>query len=72
MKYKETVYSEGYALKVVPEDRAIDVLHHLVTGGLLGGRSLDGVTLEEVEPSEAQKKGAKRLARAMRAESAKD
>ena len=31
---------------VKPEDRETDVLHFLMTGQLLGGRSMEGVTWE--------------------------
>ena len=48
-------YTQGYSLKVTPSDRSIDVFHHLTTGGLLGGRSLDGVTWEEVNDPELNK-----------------
>ena len=47
-KYKHVVFSEGFSIKVTPEDRAVDVMHYLLTGGLLGGKSLEGVTYEEV------------------------
>lgn len=48
-EYKAVTYGTGRCFKVTPTDRGADVLHHLVTGGLLGGRSLGGVTWEEVE-----------------------
>ena len=44
MKYEQKVYSKGYTLEVDPSDRGPDVLHFLITGHLLGGRSLEGVT----------------------------
>lgn len=52
-------YSTGFAIKVTPEDRATDVMHHLTTGGLLGGRSLDGVTWEYLNNQELDSYAAK-------------
>jgi len=51
--YENVTYGRGYALKVTPEDRSADVMHYLITGGLLGGRSLDGVTWTEVKAETA-------------------
>ena len=68
-KYKKTVYGKGWAIKVTPDDRAADVMHYLITGGLLGGRSLDGVTWEEAEDKDylrIKKRSAKMLAHFMR------
>lgn len=42
-KYDHKVYGTGFALKVDPPERASDVMHYLVTGHLMCGRSLDGV-----------------------------
>jgi len=61
-KYQHTVYAKGWAIKVNPPERSHEVMHYLMTGGLLGGRSLDGVTWEEVEPDNS---AAKALGRAM-------
>ena len=68
-EYRQVTYGKGYAIKVTPEDRAVDVMHYLITGGLLGGRSLGGVTWEEAEDEEYEKiqeKRAKMLAASMR------
>ena len=46
---QHVTYGTGFIVKSVPESRAEDVMHFLVTGGLLGGRSLDGVTWEVLE-----------------------
>lgn len=53
-------YKCGFALKVIPEDRSADVLHYLMTGYLLGGRSLDGVTWEKIESGKYNKIAEKR------------
>jgi len=55
MKYEHKVYAKGFALKVTPSDRAVDVMHAAITGtGTgLGGRSLDGVELEVVDKPDA-------------------
>lgn len=45
-EYKHVTYGKAWSMEVTPEDRAVDVLHYLTTGGLLGGRSLEGVTWE--------------------------
>lgn len=57
-------YSNGCTLKVTPEDRTEDVIHFLITGHLLGGRSLDGVAWEQVEGSSIKKR-AEALRRSM-------
>jgi len=54
-KYDAKTYGQGFVLKVDPPDRAGDVIHYLTTGGLMGGRSLDGVTWEQVEDPERVK-----------------
>jgi hypothetical protein len=56
------VYGSGFALKVTPEDRSTDVLHYLLTGHLLGGRTLEGVEWEELEVNEEYRKLQKRRA----------
>lgn len=62
-KYKHVTYGKGFVIKVDPHGRAADVLHNMITGGLLGGRSLDGVEIELLkQPDEATKA----LSRAMR------
>lgn len=61
-KYTHKTYSTGYALKVTPPYRSMDVLHYLTTGHLLGDRSLDGVIWEEIK----NPKATKALARSMR------
>ena len=66
MKYEDKTYGKGWSVKVDPGDRCADVLHYLMFGTLLGGRSLDGVTWTDEEPSEAARKSAKRLAASMR------
>jgi len=61
-------YGVGFSIKVTPEDRSEDVLHYLITGYLLGDRSLEVVTWEEVEDEEytkLQKKRANQLAKDM-------
>jgi len=66
MKYEQKTYGKGWSITVDPGDRAADVLHYLMFGTLLGGRSLDGVTWEENKaPAEALKR-AKMLAASMR------
>lgn len=45
-------YGMGVAIKVTPEDRSADVMHYLITGHLLGDRSLEGVTWEDIEGEE--------------------
>ena len=55
MTAETKTYGTGFAVKVTPEDRSVDVLHYLTTGGLLGGRSLDGVIWEEVKDEEYNK-----------------
>ncbi len=68
-EYKQVTYGKGWAIRVTPEDRAADVMHHLITGGLLGGRTLDGVTWEEAEGVEyaaLRKRRANMLAASMR------
>lgn len=63
-KYKHTVYSKGFAVKVTPSDRAADVMHAMITGSDKGlcGRSIDGVEIEIVDSPDATKM----LARSMR------
>jgi len=63
MKYQQKTYGKGFALKVTPEDRSVDLMHYLTVGSLLGGRSLEGVTWEKVD---INKTSASRLADAMR------
>lgn len=46
MKYDHVTYGKGYTVIVEPQDRAADVMHNIITGGLLGGRSLEGVAVE--------------------------
>jgi hypothetical protein len=53
-------YGKGFALEVTPKDRSADVLHYVLTGNLLGGRSLDGVTWEQVDDSEFNRINEKR------------
>lgn len=48
MKYNHITYGKGFALEVDPPTRAADVIHYLLTGGLLGEKSLDGVVWKEV------------------------
>lgn len=48
-EYKHVTYGKGFTLEVTPKDRGADVMHYLITGHLLGGRSLDGVTWVETE-----------------------
>ena len=64
-EYVHKVYATGFAIKVTPEDRGVDVMHNIITGGLLGGRSLEGVTAEEVEHSDAAKRSANAFRRDM-------
>lgn len=61
-EYNHVVYRKGFAIDVTPEERSADVMHYLITGGLLGGRSLEGVTWEEVD-NPAYKKACERSAR---------
>jgi len=49
--YIHKTYAKGFAINVTPGDRCADVLHYLMFGTFLGGRSLEGVTWEEVEQS---------------------
>jgi len=65
-EYQHVTYGKGFTLRVTPEDRAADVIHFLITGALLGGKSLDGVTWEEVENEVAEKRSIQ-LAKDMRA-----
>lgn len=62
-KYEHKTYGTGFVLKVEPEDRAADVSHYLITGHLLGGRSLYGVVWEKVNDS---KYATKELSKSMR------
>lgn len=50
--FERVTYGKRLVLKVEPEDRAADVMHYVITGGLLGGRSLEGVTWEEIDEEE--------------------
>lgn len=59
-RYEIKTYGTGIAVKVTPKDRSEDVLYYLITGQLMGGRSLDGVTWEEVDNSEYNKLALKR------------
>ena len=54
-KYTHKTVSQGCALKVTPSDRSMDVLHYLITGYLMGKRSLDDVSWEEIENPHATK-----------------
>jgi hypothetical protein len=70
MKHEQKTYGKGWSITVDPSDRAADVLHYLICGTLLGGRSLDGVTWEEnknKELEEVANNRAKFLAASMRA-----
>ena len=53
-KYETETYGTGFILRVTPQDRSADVMHYLITGHLLGSRSLDGVTWEEVDDEAMQ------------------
>ena len=67
MNYEHKTYGKGRSITVNPGDRAADVLHYLICGTLLGGRSLDGVTWEEnKEPKEAANNRVKFLTASMR------
>ncbi len=50
----------GWAIKVTPPDRGADVIHYLITGQLFCGRSLEGVTWEQVEDKRLDKWNASR------------
>ncbi len=66
---RHEIYGKGWAVKVIPEDRAIDVQHYLLTGHLLGGRSLDGVQITEIvdkEYEEISKRREKALTHSMK------
>ena len=41
-------YSSGFSLDVTPKERGVDALHYVMFGTLLGGRSLEGVVINEV------------------------
>lgn len=58
--YEIKTYGTGFAVVVDPPERGADVLHYLVTGHLLGGRSLDGVTWKEADNEEYNKLALKR------------
>jgi hypothetical protein len=47
-KYTHVNSGGGFAIKCNPSDRAVDVMHALITGSGtgLGGRSIDGVDYE--------------------------
>ena len=66
MRYEHKVYGEGYAFTCKPEKRedgtpyGVDILHYLITGYLLGGRSLDGVEITPLEDKEYGKVGRRR------------
>ncbi len=45
----------AWSIKVTPPDRAADVIHYLITGQLFCGRSLEGVTWEQVEDKRLDK-----------------
>jgi hypothetical protein len=45
----KNIFGKGVSLIVDPPERAADVMHYLITGHLLGNRSLDGVTWEEAD-----------------------
>ena len=55
MKYTHETYGIGFAVRVTPQDRSVDVLHYLQFGTLMGGSSLDGVEWEEVVGEEYNK-----------------
>jgi len=48
-KYPHVTYASGFAVKVSPSNRGADVIHNMITGHLLGGRSLDGVAVERLD-----------------------
>lgn len=64
-RYTHKTYNCGIAIEVDPKERAPDVLHYLITGHLLGGRSLDGVTWREIENDEHSARLSKALFRSM-------
>ncbi len=49
MKHEHKIHTNGFAIEVDPPEMVRDVMHYLVTGGLLCGRSLDGVTWKRVD-----------------------
>ncbi len=59
-------FSSGFILNVYPPDRSADVMHYLITGELFCGRSLEGVTWEEVENKEYTKIANNRAKQLMR------
>ena len=67
MEYKEVTYGKGFVLEVTPPDRSADVMHYLLTGHLLCGRSLEGVEWKEMdEDSEFVKLQRRRAAKLMK------
>jgi hypothetical protein len=48
MRYTHKTYNTGFTLHVTPKDREVDALHYVMFGTLLGGRSLEGVVINEV------------------------
>ena len=63
-KYTHVNYGGGFVIKCNPSDRAVDVMHALITGSDTGlcGRSLEGVELEVIDKPDATTM----LARSMR------
>ena len=70
MKYETVTYGKGWAIEVTPEDRSVDVMHYLLTGHLLCGRSLEGVSWVELDDDhkyvKLQKKRAEQLMKSIK------
>lgn len=63
-------YGVGWAVAVDPPSRAADVMHYMMTGHQLCGRSLDGVTIRDVTNAKygrLAKRRMRALARSMQA-----
>lgn len=56
-KYSHINYGGGFAIKCNPSDRAVDVMHALITGRDTGlcGRPLEGVEVEVIDQPDATK-----------------
>ena len=71
MKYEHKVYSSGFVVEVYPKERSHEVLHFLITGHFLCGKSLKGVYWREVKDDRTaalQNKRLKEIMRGMEAE----
>ena len=63
-------YGVGWTVAVDPPSRAADVMHYMMTGHQLCGRSLDGVVIRDVTDAKYERLAKRRLrdlARSMQA-----